>query len=149
MEKHLYLAGPILGTAYDACTSWRQYVCEKLPSDIIGITPMRGKESLSGQQEIKVLDRSNPITATKGIITRDRFDLMRCDMVLMNLLGATKVSIGSMIELGWADAFRKTVVLVIEEGNCHMHAIVQEIAGFIVPTLDQGIEVVKSILSYS
>ena len=74
---------------------------------------------------------------------------MRCDMVLMNLLGATKVSIGSMIELGWADAFRKPVVLVIEEGNCHMHAIVQEIAGFIVPTLDQGIEVVKSILSYS
>ena len=41
--------------------------------------------------------------------------MQRCDVVLMYLIGAKKVSIGTMIEAGWADAYRKPVVLVLED----------------------------------
>ena len=39
----------------------------------------------------------------KGIVTRDRWDVAKADVVLMNLVGATQVSIGTMVELGWAE----------------------------------------------
>jgi hypothetical protein len=36
-------------------------------------------------------------------MTRDRFDATRCDVLLVNLLGAERVSIGTMMEVAWAD----------------------------------------------
>lgn len=65
----------------------------------------------------------------------------------MNLVGAERVSIGTMIEAGWADAFRKPVVLAIEEGNMHHHAMLEHISGWIVSDLDQAIDVTKALLA--
>jgi nucleoside 2-deoxyribosyltransferase len=81
-------------------------------------------------------------------MTRDRYDVMSSDVVLFNLLGTTTVSIGTCIEFGWADAFRKPVVLVMEpEGNLHDHPMVREAAGYIVPTLDEAVQVLDCILN--
>ena len=72
---------------------------------------------------------------------------MRCDALLVNLLGAKKVSIGSVLEIGWADAFRKPIILAIEkEGNPHDHAELKEVANFIVDNLDEAIELAIKIL---
>ena len=91
----------------------------------------------------------NVISCQKGLTTRDRWDCMHCDLLLANLLGAKEVSKGTMIEYGWADAFRKPIITIIErEGNVHDHPIIRELTGFRVEDLEEGLEVARKILSY-
>ena len=144
----LYLAGPITGLTYGDSTDWRSYVTKELPPHICGVSPLRAKPYLL--QEISIKDAYDEFTLSsqKGITTRDRMDVMRSDMLLVNLLGAKKVSIGSVIEIAWADMLRKPIILVTERtGNVHDHAMIREMCGFIVPTLDEAIHVAISVLS--
>lgn len=149
MESLLYLGGPIIGGSFGDSNDWRKYVESKMPPFIKVVSPMRGKENLAKVETILGPDEDFPLTSQKGITTRDRFDVGRSNMLLMNFIGAPRVSIGSVIELGWADAFRKPVLVVMEPDNIHQHLMVKEIAGFVVPELDQGIEIAVSILSCS
>lgn len=150
----VYLAGPITGLTYDEGNDWRIAVAADLLEDgIIGLSPLRAKNFL---RQIGVLDAAgtpdsayiglNPLSEPKGIMTRDRLDSTRSDMVLMNLVGATRVSIGTMIEAGWADGARVPLVVAMEDDNIHRHAMLNEAAGFIVPTLEQAVAVVKAVL---
>jgi nucleoside 2-deoxyribosyltransferase len=138
-KPRVYLAGPIAGLSYEAAVDWRAATIEALAPTIVGVSPMRGVDYLP--QGYSVVDEHT----AKGITARDRFDIMTSDAVLMNVFGAKKVSIGSMIEAGWADAFRKPLVLVMEEDNIHFNALLVNIAGWIVPTLDEGIDIIKTI----
>jgi hypothetical protein len=79
-------------------------------------------------------------------MTRDRFDATRCDVLLVNLLGAERVSIGTVMEIAWADLRRTPIVAVMEEGNVHEHGMVNEAIGFRVTTLDEALNIIKSIL---
>lgn len=109
---------------------------------------MRAKEYLSHLENIdKTGNRQYGIlSGGKAIVARDRNDVLTCDAVLMNLSGADKVSIGTMIEVGWADAFRKPIVLVLEKDNPHVHDMVTEIAGFRVGTLEDGIHIINALM---
>ena len=139
----VYLAGPISGTSYGDSTEWRRIATLGIyPHQ--AVSPMRGKTYLSSEDAIAD-SYDTPLSCSKGIITRDRWDVMRCDILLANVLGARKVSIGTMMELAWADAFRKPVVLVMEEGNPHDHAFVREIAGFWLADLDAAVDIVKQL----
>jgi nucleoside 2-deoxyribosyltransferase len=145
----VYLAGPIKGLSYDSCVSWREYAIKVLSySGIIGVSPMRGKELLRGTE--KIIDGLDHVLCTPaGLVTRDRFDVKSCDLMLVNFLGAKEISIGTSAEFGWADAYGKPIVTVIErEGNVHDHPFIQRLTGFRVETLDEGLSVVKSILCY-
>lgn len=149
MEKRVYLAGPISGLSYGGCTDWREYAKSELAKEgIIGVSPMRAKEYLAEEMNIK--DSYNTVLSCgKGITTRDRFDTKNCNLVLANLLGAKKVSIGTVLEFGWADAYRNPIIAVMEKsGNPHDHAMIKELIGFRVETLDEGIHIAEAILSY-
>lgn len=149
-EKTVYLAGPIAGSGYDTVTGWREEAVSELwPIKVM--SPMRAKQHFKGQ----VLDVHDyelkgqyevAISSDKGIVTRDRNDVTTCDLVLMNLLGAKRVSIGTMVELGWADAARIPLVLVMEEENVHNHPFVRNIPGFWVDNLADAYKLVKAIL---
>jgi nucleoside 2-deoxyribosyltransferase len=77
-------------------------------------------------------------------MTRDHWDVSRCDAVLVVLSGATRVSIGTVMELGWAYAYRKPVVAVMEEeGNPHEHGMVREALSYRVTTLDEAIDLLN------
>jgi hypothetical protein len=144
----LYLAGSIIGNSYEEAIVWRKYVAERLPSNIICLSPLRNKHFLSGAGTINRFGswQKHPLTSDAGITCRDRFDVRRSDVILFNFLGAEVGSIGSSIEFGWADAWRKPIVVVMENNNIHSHPIIRELAGFIVPELDQAIEIVKAVL---
>jgi nucleoside 2-deoxyribosyltransferase len=146
-EYLLYCAGPIKGLSYEQAVSWRNYIAQKLPSYIRVVSPMRGKDYLKNEKRIIGSYEKYPLSSKKGITCRDRNDVMRCDMMLLNFLGAREVSIGSVIEIGWADAFRKPIILAMEKDNIHCHPMIEEVAGFIVPTLDEAIEIIVSVLS--
>lgn len=147
MRGSVYLSGPITGLAYEGCTDWRDYARKRLADmDIDGLCPMRGKDYLRGKGEIldgmqAVIERA--LSQDAAIVTRDRWDTTRCDFVLVNLLGAKAVSIGTVIEIAWADMARKPVVLVMEpSGNPHEHAFIRELNGYRVETLDEALDIV-------
>lgn len=147
-QSLLYLGGPISGLTYGDCTSWRDYVQKKLPPHIIAISPMRAKQYLDDGKIITGSYEQTPLSSEKGITARDRFDVMRAHAVLFNFLGATAASIGSCIEVGWADAFRKPVIMAIEdEKNVHDYPMIRDIAGFRLKTLEEAINVAIALLS--
>jgi nucleoside 2-deoxyribosyltransferase len=146
--KSVYLAGPITGVSYDGTTSWRNLVTASLEAHgIAGLSPMRFKKHLKAETAIGNCDESNPMGSAKGITTRDRFDVMRSDVILFNLLDAKIVSIGTMIEVGWGDMLRKPMVVAMEPDNIHKHAMLRETVGYIVPTLQEAVNLTVSILS--
>lgn len=142
----VYLGGPISGLSYEGATDWRDDVIAALPPQIVGVSPMRAKSYLSNSIAIADACPAHTLSSERGITARDRYDVMRSDMVAMNFLDADKASIGSSIEVGWADAYRKPLVVAMRPGDVHDHAMIRAIAGFIVPTLDDLVEVVTSVL---
>jgi nucleoside 2-deoxyribosyltransferase len=156
VDKTVYLAGPISGCTWDEATDWRDEARNQLlRSGIKAVSPLRAKVYLRECGPIKDhyndddidVDAFTNMSTPRGITTRDRFDCTRCDVVLVNLLDTERISIGTMIELGWADANNIPVVVVMEsDGNMHDHAMVNEITGFRVNSLREGLEVVKAIL---
>jgi nucleoside 2-deoxyribosyltransferase len=149
--KTVYLAGPITGLTYDDGQDWRLQAIEWLQAyGIAGRSPLRCKEFLKSIGTItdhRTLEIANPLSMDAGIITRDRNDVMTCDAVLMNLSGAKGVSIGTMIEVGWADAFRKPLIVVMENsGSCHEHAMVRCAAGYRVTDLKAGLAICATVL---
>ncbi len=77
-EKLVYLAGPIKGLIYDDCTSWREYAIKELKKyGIIGVSPMRAKEYLDNGEILTAPD-NRVLSCSRGIITRDKWDVRRC-----------------------------------------------------------------------
>ena len=151
MNRRVYLAGPISRLDYAGATHWRDHAKLRLAvQGIDGMSPMRAKEYLKDVQSFspdcnegahKALGRP------RGIMTRDFYDATNCDVMLVNLLGAKTVSIGTTMEIAWAYQKRTPVVCAAEdEGNVHEHAMISEALGYRVPTLDEAIDIVISIL---
>lgn len=154
MTKRLvYLAGPISGLTFDDATDWRRKAQASLEAaGIVALSPLRGKDYLRSQGVLRGdADWYGPMgvfAAQRGIMTRDRFDAQRCDVLLVNLLDAPRVSIGTCMEIAWADALRTPIVCVMEAtGNVHEHIMLNEAVGFRVPSLEEGLDVVKMILA--
>lgn len=154
MKPSVYLAGPITGLTYDDAEDWRDFAKEDLAHvDIDAFSPLRVKGYLRAFGELDAAGNPNsnyigvhPLSNPEGIMARDRNDVGSRDMVLANFLGAERISVGTCIEVGWADAWRKPIVAVMEEDNVHRHAMLNQACGFIVPTLEDALEIVKAVL---
>lgn len=151
MSKTVYLAGPISGLTYNDSEDWR-YAAECLlePYGITALSPLRHKQFLRehGQLSATAEDYAHhsPLSTPRGIMTRDRFDATRCDVLLVNFLGATRVSVGTVMEIAWADLKRTPIVCIMEAGNIHEHCMISEAIGFRVDTLEDAIDTVAAIL---
>jgi nucleoside 2-deoxyribosyltransferase len=149
MEKLVYLAGGITGLTLEEASAWRERIANKFPKDIIVISPLRGKSYLKtivGEGTVKDHYDNKLLSTSRGITTRDRNDVTRCDAILVNLLGATKPSIGTIMEIAWADMLRKPIVVVMEPENVHQHAMIKESVGFITDNLDEAVDLVIQLL---
>lgn len=149
--KSVYLAGPISGLNFDGASEWRDAAIAKLlEHNIDGYSPLRCKAFLKDIEKLSCHGRDyesrHVFSSSRGIMTRDRFDATRCDVLLVNLVGAKAVSIGTVMEIAWADLKRTPVVCAMEEGNVHEHIMVNEAIGFRVPTLEEAINVTIGIL---
>jgi len=133
--RSVYLSGPMTGCSFEEANDWRETAAHIFRSyDIETLSPMRGMRNDC---------LMHPLTMT----ARDRTDLKGCDLVLMNLKGATKVSIGSMIELGWADLLRIPVIVVGTKGDMHSHVMVHSIIAGIYDDLSDAIELSLVLLN--
>lgn len=148
--KKVYLAGPITGLSYDeARMSWRSEIVDYLSGYIEACSPMRHKDYLKTETDLQAANYNvGPLSTNKGIVSRDRDDVMNCDLMIVNLLGAKRVSIGTMVEYGWADAYRKPVVTIMEAdgSNLHHHGFILELSGFITDNIKEAAHIANSIL---
>lgn len=125
INKKVYLAGPITGTSYDECTNWRENATAILKDNgLMPYSPMRGKAYLTKEDIIKDSYDDKTMSSINGINVRDYNDVVTSGALLVNLLGAERVSIGTVMEVAWARMKQIPVVLVMENtGNVHNHGM--------------------------
>lgn len=151
-QPKVYLAGPISGLNLAGCTEWRKVVEKDLAEHgIRAFSPLRGKEYLASVPVLSSHGREyvhlGVLSTARSIMTRDRFDATRCDAIFVNLLGAKAPSLGTVMEIAWADLYRIPIICAMEaEGNPHEHMMITEAIGFRVPTLEEALHVTKAIL---
>lgn len=142
-----YLAGPITGVSFDDSVDWRDEMISLLPDEIQGMSPLRGKHYLEGSEAIEASYEDIALSSQRGITTRDYNDCRRSDIIIVNLLGAKKVSIGTVMEIAWAKVFNVPVVCIMEkEGNPHDHPMIRECTGFRVETVKEAVNLATVIL---
>lgn len=155
MKPLVYLAGPIAGLAYDDATNWRFQARYALGErGIETLDPMRAKQALASRGGVistsfRDYEKQGAFFTSRGIMTRDFNDVRRSDAGIVNLLGTTKVSAGTVMELGWYFALQKPVVVAIEaSGNPHdNHPMISEAMRFRVTSLEEAIDAVAIVLN--
>lgn len=150
----VYLAGAIAGIPGTDAVEWRRDVAADLGMrNIETLDPMRHKRALYRPERISTDYRDyadrGPFYTSRGIMARDFNDVKRADALLVNLLGLTKPSLGTCMELAWAYALQKPAVVVMEAaGNPHdLHPMLHEAMPFRVETLEEGVDVVATVLN--
>lgn len=141
----VYLAGPIAGLTYDAAQDWRSEVTKALAPEISCYSPLRQKHFLRG--EIGTKKYKDVLATDRGIMTRDHFDCMTSDLIFVNYLGTTKVSRGTDMELAFAFAYRKPVIVAVEPDSSILdHPMVREAVQFRTATLAEAIALTRAVL---
>lgn len=154
MRFIVYLAGPISGLSFDNSIGWREEIMKMFPKEIIGMSPMRGKKYLEGMEDISgSYDNSHHLgeiatvlSSSRGITSRDHNDCQRSDLIIVNFLDYPKVSIGTVMEIAWAYAYKIPLIVISEEENIHNHPMIKEATDFRVKTLAQAVTVATSVL---
>ncbi len=144
----VYLAGPITGLSWGEATDWRAGVAEELAKfGLEGYSPLRGKDYLNREKDIAPWYNDRPMSTPKGLVTRDRFDVVSSNVIIANFLTADRISIGTCMEIAWADAERIPIISVMEEDNVHIHPFIMELSGYIVPDLDEAVDITVRMLT--
>jgi nucleoside 2-deoxyribosyltransferase len=148
-KPKVYLAGPIAGLTYDEAEEWRRTVKYALEPLVDCFCPLRSHDFLRQGGVInsgKNYDH-NALTSDRGIMTRDHNDCKNSDLVFVNLIGSTKASVGTAMEVAWCYAYRKPVVVVMEDhGNPHDHPMMREAFGYRVSNIADAINITLSVL---
>ena len=146
--KTVYLAGPITGCNDQEANGWRLTAFGRLyVHGIQGISPLRC-EPLHGERY--EYTHPDPRFGTpKAIASKNFLDVQMCDMTLCYLTSAVnerRLSIGTILELGWAHALRKPTILVSDLPLLINHPVVIASSSWIVGTLDEALDICIGIL---
>ena len=148
LEYLIYLTGPIGGCSYAEATTWREQFTKMLAGyNAKCLNPMRSKDYLAVETSIDSVEYDTPLSCPRGVYSRDRWDSMRCDLMVANLLDTEKVSIGTMMEFAWANSQGIPIIMIMKEDNMHNHILVRGSPGFRVDTLEEAAELAKAILA--
>jgi hypothetical protein len=80
-----------------------------------------------------------PITTNHAIKERDRWMVGQVDIVLVDFTDSgSRVSIGSCMELAWADELKKHTIVVMDKDNIHQHSFILECADIVFPNIDDA-----------
>jgi hypothetical protein len=139
---------------------WRLAVSKYLNTySIKCLNPLRGKEVLNkvvnGDTTFQAAYNTSenqymgvalqPFITLDGIFSRDKFDIMRSDLLLVNFLGTEKVSIGSICEIAWGHLLGKYILIVMEPDNIHYHGFITKCASIVMDNLTAAVELIPVI----
>jgi len=146
----VFLSGPISGLSFNEAVAWRDFAVEQLAPEINAYSPLRQANFLKAQGKLNQSYSFNPLSTDRGINTRNHFDCQSADLILCNLLGAVRLSAGTIMEIAWAYAYRKPLVMAIEDSmNVHDQPMIREAISFRTQSLDEAIKITKSVLLHN
>lgn len=150
----VYLSGPITGLTYkQARCGWRKEVGDTLSRSGIGVlSPMRHEGHLAELEKKKITEEVlKPInhffSQPKMIVEKDFLDIDAADIMLVNFLGAKKVSQGTIAEMGYAYAKDKSIITVMDNDNVHNSVFVREMSAAVLDNMEDAVHVIQSLLS--
>lgn len=163
MKRYVYLAGPILGCNKSEANDWRTEMCSRLAEyNLVGISPLRC-EPLVGERY--GMEYTDPMFGTaRAIANKNMMDVKMCDVTLAyfpkraewgrsrNMAGQfvcdspKEPSAGTLIEIAWAHAFGRPVIVVSEDDFITKHPVVNACAGWMLKDLDQATELILGLL---
>lgn len=147
----VYLSGPITGLTYQqARFTWRNDFADMLSNGVTPLSPMRHEGHLAEMGNVGIEPDNLPkhlFSHPKMIVTKDFLDIDECTIMVVYLLGAEKVSQGTLIEMGYAYAKSKTIITITDDSNIHNTPFIGVISSVIVPTLKDAAIIVNSLLS--
>ena len=140
---NIYLAGQISGLTKEEAFGWRDCLKDKLEylPNVRVLVPERadfvGGSGDGDASYLQEIDRQRGEEAAQ----KD-FNAICCsNIVLFNLLYTRKISIGTLIEMGWAFTLGKYVLVVLQPGTVYDHSFVHWCASQIVDNLDEALRV--------
>lgn len=140
MDKlKLYLAHPISGMSADEVFSYYNMMTNMLDCYAI-LSPMIGKEHLRTEKEFKAHSYQHPVSTNKAILGRDSWMVRTCDVLYLDLMDATSISIGCTSELAWAWMLGKHTVISMQQDNVHQHAFILEMGNIVFSTRMEAVE---------
>lgn len=145
----VYLVGPIGGKTYGEAIGWRTIVSKALRyKGFEPICPMTGKQVLNDGNKIGT--GLNNATAVKNgtILHTDLYRVRESDIILVNFLDikvgeTTTPPIGSLIEIGYASALRKLIVVVATDPYVQQHPFIAGLS-VVVSTMEEAIQVIEN-----
>ena len=154
MILKVYLAGSISGLTYEGATEgWREefkrLLGEITPPMVKCYSPMRAEEHLIGKGPISPKAYTgDPWSVARSIVIRDRNDVRTCDvMVACFLESGGRISLGTGLEFGWADAWQKPIIMIAAEDDPHrQHPMLAPTAGYVTDNLQEAATLTRNIL---
>jgi nucleoside 2-deoxyribosyltransferase len=164
MMKKVYLAGPITGCTWGESEDWRDEIVRLAFhsgrfTNVEFFSPLRGKEYLKDEAEIKDSYSQHQMSTAKSIMLRDHHDVKTSDAVIVNLMGAKRVSIGTVMEVAWAYERRTPVIAIMEppvsqetgfeasQGNIHEHSMLNEAIWWRVQNLQDALKCLRLLFN--
>jgi nucleoside 2-deoxyribosyltransferase len=144
MKPIVYLAGPVLGQTAVQAMMWREH-CADIFDDcgIRAISPVRAERPVNSLRFTAGDDKWRGVAALGA---KCWFDVKRADAVLAYLPDSDDLSIGTVIEIGWAKALEKPVVLVTNDEVLKAHPILRWCCVWIEPSIDDGVLRIEELL---
>lgn len=152
MRKYIYLAGPIAGCTDNEANDWRDEFSLRLRKmfggKVAGISPLRCEPpNVSGRYELNYEDVL--FGTARAISTKNLYDVKACDMMLAYMpreLNERRPSYGTIVELGWAYAFGKPVIVVTDDPYLRQHPVVGLCVGWFLKTFGEAFELIDGIM---
>lgn len=143
----VYCARQITGCSYDEVVDYYEDTRDILQDMGYEVfVALCGKSYLRNEREFAATGYKQPLSTDHAIFQRDWWMCRKCDILLVNLLGATTVSIGTVMEMAWAADHGKHVILVMEENNIHNHAFVKEAASVVYNKFEDALDYLKKLI---
>jgi len=88
-----------------------------------------------------------PVSTNHAIFERDKWMVSQADVVLTDLTGMKRNSIGCTMELAWASLLGKHTIVVMEKDNPHRHAFILEAGDIIFEQLGEAFLYLEKLIT--
>lgn len=127
-KPFVYLAGPVAGKTWEEAMGWRRQAAMELEiAGFMPVLPLENEKALAGRGPLSALGEPDVPGCTAQDVFADDVDLLDgCHAIVANLVGASRVSIGTVWELGFAWGQGQLCIAILGAEDLHAHAFIHQ-----------------------